>query len=114
MSNDPVGQVFDQRSEPRYWLKGNDNNYQTDFKGYNPALPMPINLRNYNYTMKKPEVLLYLTDSGIKDVLNGGKTVSHTITKIPNACIRKLKYLFTISNTSGTAYTFTNVFELIY
>ena len=75
---------------------------------------MPVNLRNYNYTMKKPEVLLFQTDSGIKDLLNGGKTVSHTITKIPNANIRKLKYLFTISNTSGTAYTFTNVFELIY
>ena len=114
MSNDPVGEIFSQRSDPRYWLKGVDNNYQTDFKGYTPALPMPINLKNYNYTMKKPEVQLYSTDSGIKDVLNGGKTVSHTITKIPNACIRKLKYLFTISNTSGTAYTFTNVFELIY
>ena len=64
--------------------------------------------------MKKPEVLLYSTDSGIKDVLNGGKTISHTISKIPNAAIRKDKYYFTISNTSATAYTFNNVFELIY
>ena len=64
--------------------------------------------------MKKPEVLLYQTDSGIKDVLNGGKTVSHTISKIPNAAIRKVKYLFTISNTSSSAYSFVNVFELIY
>ena len=114
MSNDPVTQIFDQRDNPRYWLKGNDNSYPTEFKGYTPALPMQINLKNYNYTMKKPEVLLYSTDSGIKDVLNGGKTISHTISKIPNAAIRKVKYNFTISNTSGTAYTFNNVFELIY
>jgi len=112
MAEHSVNQIFNPNGDRHDYLIGKDNLYDYDFK---PTVlgNIRVNIKERNYTNTCSEFITYQQTDDKKSVFNGGKKISFILNTLPYACVERVKYIFSVQNSSTTAYTYTNAFAMI-
>lgn len=112
MTEHSVNQIFNSNGDRHDFLLGKDNLYDYNFK---PTVlgNLRVNMKERNYTNTCSEFITYQQTDDKKSVFNGGKKVSFVLNTIPYACIERIKYIFTVNNSSTTVYPQSNIFFFI-